>query len=589
MHYRTNRFSSGFTSEADGPGFFLAADGKTRPRSEMVATLAAFFSSVKLKPHGMTPQCTFPARLAWLREALEITLDELPLERCDRYEAWRDAADPISVSLIFSSYFLNNPASMFGHTLLRFNKRGRTDSERLLDYAVNYAASVDLAKEPAVVYIFKGLIGGYLGYFSAMPYHLKVKEYNDLESRDLWEYELNLDERQAQFVLMHEWELESTAFDYYFFDENCSYHLLSLIEVARPELRLTDQFTVWTLPSDTVRVVAEQPGLVSRVVYRPSRASRMRQKLALLSSQEKTAVADLISRRVDPGGEEIAGFDTLRRAIVLDAAVDMLQTRIADQKEPTPADRAALRAMLLTRSRLGTPYNPDSLPPQGTPPDSGHASSRVTLAAGADGTGARIVEASGYLSFHDLLSGDDGYAPNSQILLGHLKLRWPDTNVQPQVERLALMDVVSLYPLSSLVKAPSWKIGLGWQRVRDPACNGCLPFFLTIGIGVTGQWDAWRREVAFVLLEGVAEWDTAMPQGHRAGFGLTAGLLVDLASTWRVGVTASQIEYSAGAAGGVLRWAFQQRVSLGKNWEVRLDWRGEAAYTEALLGVGWFF
>jgi len=43
-----------------------------------------------------------------------------------------------------------------------------------------------------VLFAINALIGVYPGMFSIMPYYLKVREYNDLENRDIWEYELNL-------------------------------------------------------------------------------------------------------------------------------------------------------------------------------------------------------------------------------------------------------------------------------------------------------------------------------------------------------------------------------------------------------------
>ena len=61
-----------------------------------------------------------------------------------------------------------------------------------------------------------------------------------LENRDVWEYELNLEPHEIERLLAHTWELGFTRFDYYFFDENCSYHLLSLLDVARPGVELTD-------------------------------------------------------------------------------------------------------------------------------------------------------------------------------------------------------------------------------------------------------------------------------------------------------------------------------------------------------------
>ena len=41
---------------------------------------------------------------------------------------------------------------------------------------------------------------------------------------------------------MHAWELGNASFDYFFFKENCSYHLLALLDYADPTLHLTDEF-----------------------------------------------------------------------------------------------------------------------------------------------------------------------------------------------------------------------------------------------------------------------------------------------------------------------------------------------------------
>ncbi len=48
---------------------------------------------------------------------------------------------------------------------------------------------------------------------------------------------------------MHAWELGNAYFDYFFFKENCSYHLLTLLDYADPTLHLTDEFPFWTVPA----------------------------------------------------------------------------------------------------------------------------------------------------------------------------------------------------------------------------------------------------------------------------------------------------------------------------------------------------
>src|SRR5690606_26093360 len=124
----------------------------------------------------------------------------------------------------------------FGHTFLRINRRNSDLAPRqeLLDYGVDFSAGVDT--DNAVVYALKGLLGFFPGVFRRIPYYYKVREYNDYELRDLWEYELSLTQREVDLVVAHLWELGSTHFDYYYLTENCSYHVLGALEVARPDL-----------------------------------------------------------------------------------------------------------------------------------------------------------------------------------------------------------------------------------------------------------------------------------------------------------------------------------------------------------------
>ncbi len=84
----------------------------------------------------------------------------------------------------------------------------------------------------------KGLLGLFRGDFRKVPFHFKVREYNDFESRDLWEYELAFSPAELELFAAHLWELGSTYFAYYYLSENCWYHVLASIEVVRPELDL---------------------------------------------------------------------------------------------------------------------------------------------------------------------------------------------------------------------------------------------------------------------------------------------------------------------------------------------------------------
>jgi hypothetical protein len=132
-------------------------------------------------------------------------------------------------------------------------------------------------------------------------------------------------------------------------------------------------------------------------------------------------------------------------------------------------------------------------------------------------------------------------------------------------------------------------MAVGWQRNRDLDCGYCVPFFLEAGIGIAAETRVAMRQVWFALLEGAAEFDRAFAQGHRAGFGLSAGLLLDVTGRWRAALTGARTAYTSGDAAMVSRWAVKQRYTVAQDWELRLDWSGVETYREAHLALGWFF
>ena len=100
---------------------------------------------------------------------------------CRELDQALEKVEPRRAVLIFPGNHNNSPASMFGHTLIAVE--GRHES-RLLSFAVNYAAHTD--ETNGFAYAIKGVFGLYPGYYSLLPYYVKVREYNDLERRDVW-------------------------------------------------------------------------------------------------------------------------------------------------------------------------------------------------------------------------------------------------------------------------------------------------------------------------------------------------------------------------------------------------------------------
>lgn len=589
LHYRKN-LSGGYTSEADDPGFFLAPDGKTHPRAELDATLAQFFSDEPVGRSRQPAQCAFIARYHWLKEKLAFDDRRLPPQRCERFIAWLAELNPQAVTLIFPSAFMNNPASMFGHTLLRIDQKGQTEQTRILAYTINFAA--DVAPDVGVSFAWRGIFGGFQGYFSTVPYYLKVQEYRDIENRDIWEYRLTFTEAEIHRMLRHAWELGNAYFDYYFFKENCAYHLLSLLEVARPALHLTDRFVFWTVPADTVRLITQQSGLVGEMAYRPSRSTQIKRKRAALSEGERRWMDRI---RQDPSAIGSEGFTHLspeRQAFVLDLVSDYLRYRSVTDESRAAMYRERNQAVLTARSALRVKPDPMRIAPFAEAPELGHKTSRAGLGTGWR-NGEPFQELTVRAGYHDLLDPEKGYTPDAQIELLGVSLRHYDNRDQTRLERVTLANVVSLSPMGSLFKSPSWKISAGMQTVRHirdgQDCRLCSDEYVNGGIGAAVESHLLKREVYFAFAEAEANYSRAYAQYHRIGGGGTLGMLATVTDRWKMLLSTTYLRFPLGERSDDWRLSFGQRYTIHKDLVLRMEFNHREHDNDAVFAVQAFF
>jgi hypothetical protein len=566
-HY--TRSGSGWESHASGDKFFLAPDGKRDPQAELEADLRGFLRPPEAGARAH-PQCRFPARYAWLKEKLAFDPARLPKQACPAFAAWRDAMDAKGVTLVFANAYLNNPGSMYGHTFLRLPRKDAGGGEDSLnDYTINFAATPDT--ENGVLYALRGIVGSFPGEYSVMPYYLKIQEYTNLESRDLWEYDLNLTQAQADRLLEHAWEMGSTYFPYYFFDENCSYQLLTLLDAALPDARLGESFWATVIPADTVRAILARPGLVAGARYRPSYVTQMLARRARLSPTERSLATRL--GRAKPALGELAALPVERQALVLDSAADYLRYRVGFSSEQSTRTLQGERALLVARGRLGVPSPPLNVDP---PPrlEEGHDTARVSAGFGAARSGP-FEEIGWRGALHDLTAPDAGYIPYSQLEMMDLRLRVDDRSRKPYIERLALVDIASLVPWDPWVPQISWRASTGVDQAKEYGCAGpsCMYYDGNVGGGIAYSTSFLGRELYYALAEGNFGVGPILDRTWRLGAGASAGVILDPLSFWRVQCEATYIGYGWGPARERLRLANAFRLSRDLELRVTLDRR----------------
>jgi len=454
-------------SEIDSQAFFLSPNGKYDAKAELLATLHNLLYEKRFDDNATA--CLYPARTAWLREQLD--LKNLPQVHCNAYKKLLKKVEPRSVTLIFPNAHIKSPASMFGHTFLRLDGPFKS---KLLSFAVNYSADANKQSENGALYAIKGIFGGYPGYYSMLAYTDKLKEYRDSDRRDIWEYDLNLNPDEVLRMFQHIWELKRSYAYYYFFDENCSYNMLWLIEVARSGVHLRNHFSYFVSPPATIQAMYEEH-LITKQHYRPSKRTVLLSYEQLLGTK-KIALSDNIALSKAPI-EEALNYPLQDQRYILEAASLLLEYYYLNGKIKASVYKKHLYDILTLRSKLGKSKDVPII--QTENPDDAHKTSRITLAGLYEGRRVGLL-LSVRPAYHNLDDSNDGFLDGIAIEFFNLRLKYLDHNLS--LQKFALVSVKSYIPFSSLFQEVSYEMAAGWSE------NSYLQdaqFSTDLGAGVT--------------------------------------------------------------------------------------------------------
>ncbi|KAA6168619.1 DUF4105 domain-containing protein [Pseudomonas marginalis] len=575
-HYEAGKIS-GWRSYVSDQKFFLAKDGAHHPDAELNATVEALYAPASLGEKHT--QCVYPARTRWLKDQLQLT--DLPAVDCVEFKQWFKDVAPHSAVMIFPAAYLNSPSSMLGHTLLRIDQADvQSNKTALLSYAINFGAYIE-GSDNSLLYAWKGLMGGYPGLFALVPYQEKLSEYRSLENRDLWEYRLNLTQVETARMVEHVWELKQIQFDYFFFDENCSYRLLELLQVARPGLRLTEQFPLTAIPTDTVKAVKDA-GLVEKIDYRPSRERELLERAKPLDSDEQQwvlKISDDQKQLQDPAFKAI-GKD--RQALIIDAAYRLGRYRANGLERD--AERSQ-RSFELLRAINQNPA-PDLQIERPGLPENGHESRTWQAGIGTRGDKA-FGEYGLRMAYHDLNDNAEGFPLGAQIEILQMKLRQYEGN-NWQLQQLDLATIRSLTPRNDLLQPLSWQVTGGLERVPGKHNDETLVSHVNGGAG--GTWQLRDDMLGFALGTVRVEHNNDFSEFISPAAGFNTGLL------WRnpLGNLSLEAKGDFFTNGEVRR-----SISLNQQWEVsrnlgvRLSAQREFSHlatpvNEVMLEVKWY-
>jgi len=459
--HRLLHFKNG-ESEIDDEQFFFSKNGKTNPKAELKASIEKLISD-KSDDENST-LCRYPSRSTWILEQIPELKEQIEIPKCKALNQELKILGAKHVTLVLASAHINSPASAFGHTFLRIDNNPNTP---LLSYAINYAAQT--REDNGFIYAYKGLFGGYKGRYAIDPYYKKLKEYSNLEQRDVWEYTLELSPKEIEKMVRHIFEIRHFYTDYFFLAENCSYNLLWLLEVAKDDVNLTNKFNHKAIPIDTLRAVVSEK-LVKKITYRPSKRKEI---LNISKPIENNKNALNFAKSDDYHISQIEHLRKKEKIASLELATALLQIKLSSQDITKEEYLAKFLNILKNRSKLG--LLPKKEIPQPPAPLAGHYSTKTTLGyAKNEEFKARVK-----VAYHDIYDNDIGYIPGAYISFFDTALQYKENKLI--LDEINILDIRSYAIQDAIFKPISWQVSLGGKRIFNNELNS----YLQAGGGIT--------------------------------------------------------------------------------------------------------
>lgn len=550
-HYRKKKSFGGYQSPFRGP-MFIADGGFKDPEIELTATLEALFTD-------KNRQCDFLARTTWIKK--HFTIPESELAACEERKDWKRRLGAQEMYIVFASSDLSSAGSSFGHTFLRAHNPKNIKQLDLLDYGINYAAVT--GTDDGASFALKGLLGFYPGSYSMLPFHQKMREYTNLEGRNLWEYKLKLSPEEVELMIDHLLELGSSVAPYYFLDDNCSRQILELIEIVKPDLDLTSRFVDSTIPLDTVKAMASE-GLLEGEVLRLSLQAEWRDSYAHLNRQQKSVLKDITKKK---SLTRLADLSKKEQAETLEASMRYIAIQdYRDQKD----SKDEKYQLSVARAKLGAQTEALQLIIPKSPLTSSDSSAWYL------GYG-KLDEQDFYRfkyrrAFHDLLSDDSGISTFSHLEVLSLDFRYLPSDESVNLHKLVLLKMLSTAPINELDTPISWKVDIGTEPKLAPYFHG--------GVGLSYDLDLFERSrlSGFIVSDNYHLLETAQPY-----VGLE-GVFMTKASFGR-GVFSAK--YLLATTSGTYLWDLGAGLSfdIGKSKELRFEVRSREEVPKALISI----
>lgn len=538
LHYHQKTFG-GYEGLVENDDFYVAENGRNNPLAELNAEIEDFATEKGKK-------CEFPARFEFLKK---YNLIKGSLDNCEDYQQFMKDVKPNGITVLFTNAYMNNPASLFGHTLIRIDTKRK--GTQMLAHGSNFGA--DSGTEFGFMFAFKGLLGGYQGVYSISPYWEIINTYNNIENRDIWEYHLNLsDEEQIKFV-NHLYEMRKARIRYYFLSKNCSYMVLELIEAVRPEIDLTSGYeNMWVIPLDTLKTIKNEPNLVSEINYRPARLTKIKNSLKNMSDEQYKAFVNGVKNY----DYEMPELTQKEQAEVLETAYQYFQYRYVEKDMELAEYRKNSFAVLRKRSTMPKiELQNDFI---GENPENSHDSMRVSFRTGVYNKKS-YEELEIRPAYTALTDSSYGLVKGAEVSVFKSVWRYYNQKHRAVLQSFQPLNILSIVPADRVFSPISYSTNVELKREFNPK-NEKEGYVGDLGLGIGKTAEFFFKIRIYGLVEARGQYGGLMAHNYWLGFAPRGGVYGDFGrfrlhfwvrETFATRKFGERLEYSAQAAYGL--------------------------------------
>jgi hypothetical protein len=212
--------------------------------------------------------------------------------QCDDLQEYLSKVPIDSFHYVFASENLHSVTSMMGHGFLV--AKGYDSNDTLRRHAFSFFAEFE-SQNPLILF-FRAMVSGMPGRFMVRPYAPDLSRYTQTESREVWDYELALNDEEIEHLKLALWELRDVEPTYYFHSFNCATLTLYAIGIIDQELPKYD--FLFTSPLDIAKALYDQERIESIKLSLPE-ASIQTFSLQSQKSNQLLTAQDVLQRK-DP-------------------------------------------------------------------------------------------------------------------------------------------------------------------------------------------------------------------------------------------------------------------------------------------------